>query len=154
MKKFLVSLLPYFMAGLALVSMPAAPAATPAAPAAAAVPDIIGKGFDAYKVGNSNALDVWFKGTPMEKDLESRTKVASQLTNVESVYGKFIGWELVKVVPITASTEIVYAVAKFEKSPLWFAFDCYKATDQWTVPTIRINQNAAGFLPTSVLDGQ
>jgi len=144
------------LAALALLLLAlAVPTVTHAAPATApAVPDIVTKGFDAYKKSSADAIDTWFLGSPMEKDVQARVTVAGNLGNFEKVYGAYLGWELIKVVPITASTEIVYAVAKFEKGPLWIAFNCYKAADQWTLPSIRLNQSAENILPQSILSGE
>ncbi len=126
-----------------------------AAPAAApAVPEVVTKGFEAYKKSSADAINAWYVGSPMEKNSEARLTFGNNLANFEKGYGKYLGWELVKVVPITASTEIVYAVIKYEKGPIWVAFDCYKAADQWVLPSIRLQTNAQGLLPPSLLGGQ
>ena len=143
MKKLLVT--------LTLLLALTAPSFAQAAAAAPAVPDIITKGFDAYKKSSSDAVDIWFKGSPLDTDLATKAKLLTALNDFEKGYGKYLGYEIFKTVALTPSTEIVYAVIKFEKGPVWFAFNLYKATDSWTVPTLNANQNPQQVLPQNLL---
>lgn len=114
------------------------------------VPDIIANGFAAYgKTGSTDAINVWFKGSPMESDLNTRMTTASNLTKFEGAYGKFVGWELVKAYTLTASTKVIFVVVKYEKGPLWVAFNCYKNGDSWNIPTIGMDTNPTKILPAS-----
>jgi hypothetical protein len=114
------------------------------------VPAIVVDGFNAYaKSGSDEAINVWCKGSPMEADLTNRMTTASNLAKFEGAYGKYIGWELVKVYTLTPSTKVVFAVAKFEKGPLWLAFSCYKATDAWNIPTLGMAADAMKILPST-----
>ena len=135
---------------LALTAPSFSQAATMAGPP---VPDVITKGFDAYSKSSSSAVDIWFKGSPLDADLPTKAKLLTALGDFEKGYGKYLGYEIFKVVPLSASTEVVYAVIKFEKGPVWFAFNLYKATDTWTVPTLNANQNPQQVLPQSLLGG-
>ncbi len=118
-----------------------------------AAPDIITKGFEAYKTSSSAAVEVWFKGSPLNDDLTTKAKLLSALGDFEKGYGKFIGYEIYKTVALTPSTEVVYAVLKFEKGPVWFSFNLYKPTDTWIIPTLNANQNPQQVLPQSLLAG-
>ncbi len=122
-----------------------------ASPAALAdVPSIVIDGFDAYaKGGSDSAINVWCKGSPMESDLTNRMTTASNLSKFEGAYGKYVGWELVKVYTLTPSTKVVFAVAKFEKGPLWLAFSCYKAAETWNIPTLGMAADAMKILPST-----
>jgi hypothetical protein len=125
-------------------------AQTASSPVSADVPAIVTDGFDAYaKNGSDSAVDVWCKGSPMESDLTNRMTTASNLTKFEGAYGKYIGWELVKVYTLTPSTKVIFAVAKFEKGPLWLAFSCYKATDTWNIPLLGMAADAMKILPST-----
>ncbi len=121
---------------------------------ATAVPDVVNKGFDAYKKSSGDAVTAWLTGSLMGASTDAGMKIDGTLLNFEKTFGKYLGWELVKVATITPSTEIVYAVVKYEKGPLWIAFDCYKATDTWTIESIRLNQSAESILPPALLAGQ
>ena len=130
-------------------------AQTASSPALADVPTLITDGFAAYaKSGSDSAMDVWCKGSPMESDLTTRMTTASNLTKFEGAYGKYIGWELVKVYTLTPSTKVVFAVAKFEKGPLWLAFSCYKAVDTWNIPLIGMASDSMKILPMSAFKEQ
>ncbi len=118
------------------------------------VPDVVTKGFDAYTKSFSDAVDAWFKDSPLSKDLATKTNFMSALSGFETGYGKYIGWELVKVVNLTPSTCVVYAVLKFENGPVWMAFMCYKPKDAWIVSSMNLNQNPQPVLPPAMLAGQ
>jgi len=145
------------LASLALCLALLAPGSAQSAatvPANSSVPDVVSKGFDAYNKSFSDAVDAWFTDSPLNKDLATKTNFMSALSGFETGYGKYIGWELVKVVTLTPSTSIVYAVLKFEKGPVWMAFMCYKPKDQWIVSSMNLNQNPQPILPASLLAGQ
>jgi len=130
-------------------------AQTASAPVSSDVPTIVTDGFVAYaKSGSDSAMDVWCKNSPMEADLTNRMTVATNLTKFEGAYGKYIGWELVKVYTLTPSTKVIFAVAKFEKGPLWLAFSCYKATDTWNIPFIGMASDAMKILPATAFKEQ
>jgi len=114
------------------------------------VPSIVTDGFAAYAKGGSDAaLTVWCKGSPMEADLTIRMNTANNLTKFEGAYGKYLGWELVKVYTLTPSNKVVFAVAKYERGPLWLAFSCYKATDTWNIPTVGMAADSMKILPST-----
>ena len=121
-----------------------------AVPSLTEVPAIVTSGFEAYaKSGSDGALNAWYKGSPMEADLTNRMTTATNLTKFETAYGKYLGWELIKVYSLTPSTKVVFAVAKFERGPLWLVFSCYKATDTWNIPLIGMASDAMKILPAS-----
>lgn len=114
------------------------------------IPAIVSDGFAAYAKGGSDAaLTVWCKGSPMEADLTQRMNTANNLTKFEGAYGKYLGWELVKVYTLTPSSKVVFAAAKFERGPLWLAFSCYKATDTWSIAQLGMDAIAMRILPST-----
>jgi hypothetical protein len=136
---------------------------TPATPATAgaparnpAVPVIVTNGFDAYqKSGSQAALDAWFKGSPLESDQAAKGNLSVGISKTESVFGKMLGWELFKAVPLTASTTVVYTVIKFEKGPLWMAFYCYRqsSASDWVVYSLGVDSNPTKVLPPGLMGG-
>jgi hypothetical protein len=89
----------------------------------------------------------------LEADIAKKTTLLSGFIQFETSFGKYLGYEIFKVVPLTSSTEIVYVAIKFEKGPVWFAFNLYKATDTWTITTLNANQTPQSILPPSLLGG-
>jgi hypothetical protein len=133
----------------ALISLVSCRAAEPAS-----VPEIVKQGFDIYlKAGPKAGVDAWLKGSPLQNDKSAISAVVGGLTNVEVAYGKFIGWETIKVVLLSESTRRVYVVAKYERGPLFCSFDCYKSTD-WIIPTFNVHTKANEILPSFLLSGQ
>jgi len=57
-------------------------------------------------------------------------------------------------VPLTASTERVYAAVKFEKGVAWIAFDCYRADKSWIVVRFDFASSANLIVPPNILGGQ
>ena len=70
-------------------------------PSGPAAPDIITKGFDAYAKSSSDAVDIWFKGSPLNADLPTKAKLLTALGEFEKGYGKYLGYEIFKVVPLS-----------------------------------------------------
>jgi len=149
MKKLLVSL-----AILLALLAPGSAQSAATTPSTASVPDIVTKGFDAYNKSYRDAVDVWFQDSALGKDTATKVNFLTALSGFETGYGKYIGWELLKVVNLTPSTNIVYAVLKFENGPVWMAFMCYKPKDQWIVSSMNLNQNPQPILPAPMLAGQ
>jgi len=117
------------------------------------VPDVVTAGIDAYtKSGSGAAVEAWIKGSAVESNRKLRDQIANTLQQAEILYGKILGWELVRVVPITASCWRVYAALKYEKGPLWAAFDCYKS-NAWILADVQFHTSAKEVLPASILSG-
>jgi len=115
-------------------------------------PDIVSNGLNAYlKSGAKAALDIWIKGSVRESDSETRIKFLNAMIELETSYGKMIGWELIRVVTITPSTRWVYGVAKFEKGPVWMSFQCYNPAGHWILPGFDLNTKASVILPPDLL---
>ena len=69
-------------------------------------PDIVTRGFDAYqKLGVLPGVDEWLKGSPFEAS--DKDDVTEKIRRVESSYGRFAGYELLRIVKLTPSTRRV-----------------------------------------------
>jgi hypothetical protein len=114
-------------------------------------PEVIGRGFDAYlKSGAGAAFDEW----NIYSDSESkRSKALATFQQVETAFGKLIGWELIRVVTLSDSVCCVYLTAKYQQGPLFMAFDCYKSKE-WSVVKANANSDPTEVLPGNILGGQ
>jgi hypothetical protein len=118
-------------------------------------PDIIGSGFDAYqKDGVQAAMTVWLKNSAIENDSAGRMQMAGGLGTLQGAYGRFTGWEIVRAVKLGESVRRVYIVAKFERGPIFFAFDCYQAAAGWTISTFDMHTKPSSIFPAAILGGQ
>lgn len=118
------------------------------------VPVIVTDGLVAYqKSGGEAAMAVWLKDSPIETDTTTRINVAGGLAQIATAYGKMIGYEVLRNVSIAPSLRRIYVLGKFEKGPVFFAFDCYKADKNWTLPLINFNTKPNAILPESMLNG-
>lgn len=120
----------------------------------APVPPIVGEGFEQLRSnGSLAAMAAWFAGSSKEND-DDQDRAAARLNNMQSTYGRFSGYEILRSVPLTASTERVYAAVKFEKGVAWISFDCYRPGKDWIVVRFDFATNANLVLPPNILGGQ
>ena len=123
---------------LALVFSALAPAngATAAAPASnpSGLPDTVASGFAIYsKNGYASAIDAWSKGSSLEIDAAARNAITKSLSDAENTAGTFVGAELIKSVPLSQSSMLVYVFAKYQKGGLYLAFACSKTPAKWRI---------------------
>ena len=98
-------------------------------------------------------MAIWLKGSPLETDTTTRVNVTGGLAQIETVFGKMIGFEPIRTVSIAPSMLRVYVLLKFERGPVFFAIDCYKAEKDWTVAFIDFNSKPSSVLPADILAG-
>lgn len=99
-------------------------------------------------------MAVWLKGSPLEADTTRRTTFIGEIAKLESLYGKMVGFETIHAVIVVPSMLRDYVMVKFERGPVYFAFDCYKAKNHWTIPQINFNARADAVLPAAILSGE
>lgn len=116
------------------------------------VPEIVSRGFQEFqKNGALAAVNIWLTGSAKESDDDALDQATNRMSRVQSVYGRMLGHELIRVVP---STRRVYAVVKFEKGAAWMSIDCYKPKQEWIIPSFDFNTRANVILPPNILGGQ
>ena len=89
----------------------------------------------------------------MENDTTTNIQMTGMLSQIETAYGKMIGFDSLGVVAVSPSLQRVYVLIKFEKGPLYASFDCYKTEGGWIIPIMDCNTKANLVLPQSLLDG-
>jgi hypothetical protein len=118
------------------------------------VPTIVTDGFVAYqKSGGEAAMAVWLKDSPIGTDTTTRINVVGGLAQIATAYGKMVGYEILRTVSVAPSLKRIFVLGKFEKGPVFFAFDCYKADKIWTLPLINFNTKPNSILPEGMLNG-
>jgi len=119
------------------------------------VPTIVSDWLGVYqKSGEQEAMAAWFKGSPIESDTNATVNIAGLFTRMETAYGKMTGFEPIRTVAVAPSYQRVYVLIKYERSPLFAWFDCYKINGSWAVTTVDFNIKASAILPEPVLGGQ
>jgi len=112
------------------------------------VPKIVTQGLDANKAsGYMEAFSIWLKGSPLESDKTTMMNLKGAFTQIESMYGKATGYELLRTISISQSTIRVYAEIRYEKGPLFIFFDCYKSSNGWIIPMMKFQNEADKVLP-------
>jgi hypothetical protein len=154
MKKIISSLLlATCLTTSVMAQKPAAPAAT--GPDLSALPDIVLNGFKEFKTsGYSAATQTWAKGSSLMLDPQTVQNLNNYFSQIGNTSGPFIGPEVIRVVKISADTEVVYAVAKYERQLVFLSFTCFKKADAWLVTSIDADKDPNKVLPTGILSGQ
>lgn len=115
------------------------------------IPKMITDGFNTYKKsGYESAFNVWLKDSPIENDKTTMMNLKGSFTQIETMYGKIIGYEILKSVKLSSSTIRIYAEIPYEKGPLFMYIDCYKSQKGWIVPIMRFHTEAENILPDDV----
>jgi hypothetical protein len=118
------------------------------------VPSVVADGLNAYqKSGGKAALAVWLKGSPMENDTTTNIGMSGLLGQIDTAYGKMVGFDVLQVVAISPALQRIYILIKFEKGPVYSSFDCYKAGANWIIPIMNLNTKASEVLPANLLSG-
>jgi len=119
--------------------------------AADVMPSIVISGLKAYKAdGPEAAIKSWVKGSAVENSVEAQSQ-ASVFRQVESVYGKYIGYELIMSKRISKQTEMVYIVMNFEKGPVFANFLVYKYQETEIISQLNFHTKPEAILPQSLL---
>jgi len=118
------------------------------------VPPIVARGFDELeKNGSLAAMAVWMAGSARELDQDQEV-ATGRLNHIQGRRGLVIGYEVARVVPLTASTKRIYVAVKYEKGIAWMSFDCYLTGKDWIVERFDFSTNANNVLPPNILGGQ
>ncbi|MCG6918143.1 MAG: hypothetical protein LJE89_11440 [Deltaproteobacteria bacterium] len=115
-------------------------------------PKIVTSALETYKrTGFDEAFKIWMNGSPLENDKTSLMNVRGGMTQVETIYGKMIGYELLKSYQISSATIRTYVVLFYEKGPLFMYLDCYKSPKGWIIPELQFHTQAQVILPKELL---
>lgn len=118
------------------------------------VPPIVGKGFEEFqKNGTLAAMGVWLAGSARDND-DDQDRATAKMNSLQGLFGRMLGYELVRVVSLSLSSKRVYAAVKFEKGVAWMSFDCYRAEKDWIISRFDFGTNANLILPPNILGGQ
>lgn len=129
------------------------PRAAPASAMIADVPRVVLDGFDAYrKSGLRAGLDAWLKTSPVAATVNLE-QMMSALSQIEGLYGRMTGYDVLRVVHVGTRVRRVYFVVLYEKGPLYGYIDCYQTSQGWVVPGFLTNAQPGVILPPDLLTG-
>ncbi len=128
-----------FIATVLIVAMAIASSATLGLCADAQLPSIVLDGLSAYRTGGPDAaVRSWIKGSAVENSPEAQSQ-GNVFRQVESMYGKFIGYDTIKTKELTKSCTLVYLTLNYERGPLFALFVCYHAMDKWIISSFNFH---------------
>lgn len=101
------------------------------------------RGYQAWAEGGpTDAVERWVEGSGLRGDA-----LIPVLAGVQEMYGRVIGYEVVREVAVSPSLRRIYVAALHEKAPSFGYFDCYRVGGRWTIVNIRINSDKEEILP-------
>lgn len=116
-------------------------------------PPVVIAGLDAYQTNSlKSAYGIWSKGS-LENDKASKDTILTGLVQVEFLYGKMLGYDIVKTVPIGSVVKRVYLVVHYEKGPVYAYMECYKSDEKWLVTDLMFHTKANVVFPPGLLGG-
>jgi len=116
------------------------------------VPPIVERGFEEYEShGVDSAYHTWLANSPISHD---STAISSAFTlhQLEKLYGRMEGHEIMKVSAIGSRVLKVYAIAHFQRGPLYMWFECYRAGPEWIISAFLFNPRPEPILPTALIN--
>jgi hypothetical protein len=118
------------------------------------IPSIIKDGFEAYKTGGPDAaVKKWLEGSPVSGSQEAAL-VPGQFKTIETVYGPYKGYEVIRIVTITPSTNMVFLVIRFDRGPCYGSFTVYNREEQDSIIThFNFNTKPEMVIPAAILWG-
>jgi hypothetical protein len=133
---------------------PAASTAASTSPATPQPPDIVVNGYKEFKTGGYvAATNAWAKDSSLLLDTQTLQGLNNYFSTISANSGSFQGADVVRLVPLSADTQMVYTVAKFERQLIYISFTCYKTNDKWIITWIVANKDPAVVLPTMIMSG-
>jgi hypothetical protein len=112
-------------------------------------PGIVSTGLKEYKDnGPEAAIKAWIKGSAVETSVEAQSQ-ANLFRQVETLYGKYIGNELVMTKEINKTSSMVYLTLNYEKGPVFASFLVYKNGGNTIIAMFNFNTKPEAILPHS-----
>jgi len=62
-----------------------------------------------------------------------------------------LGFETIRIVPVSPSLQRVYVLLKYERGPAYLSFDCYKPDANWIIPRMNYDIKPEAILPERLL---
>lgn len=112
------------------------------------LPEVVLKGLEGYaRADAETALRAWVDGGPLDSD-EFVAAQASGLHRIEAFYGKYKGYEPIRVQAITPRLKAVYLAMYFEKGAAFCYLLCFKADgSRWVVSDFDGSTSPRRILP-------
>jgi hypothetical protein len=139
------------VAAATLVTVATALAQAPPTSPTDPLPPLISSGFDALKSkGPEDALKAWIKGSPVDGSKEALSQAAF-LLQVESLYGDYVSFDVIRSKRISPRCSTFYIVINFDKGPVFSRFVLYKSHQDWILTYFNFNTKPDVILPADDL---
>jgi hypothetical protein len=116
------------------------------------VPAIITQGCEVYATdGREAAVNAWASKGPLDGDQAGLQKITDLLGQIEAYYGKYAGFDRIKLVHLAPKSQIAYMTLNYETGPLFCRFALYKSATGWVVTNANFHTEPTQILPPSYL---
>lgn len=120
--------------------------------AATSPTDVIERGMKGYlESGASGAIKGWLVDSALEGDKQAMMQ-AALLSQIESMYGKPLGYDVVAQHEITDRVQVILFVMNFEKGPVFANFQLYRRdSGNWIAASFRFHTEASMVWPEKAI---
>ena len=117
--------------------------------------DLVKRGLEAYKKsGATEAVNVWVKNGGLEGS-KAVIAQASTFTQIETYYGDFESYEIVKINNISERSQMILYVMHYESGPTYGRFQAYKKLDgTWVATEFKFHTEAVQVWPSETVFGK
>ena len=111
------------------------------------MPKIVRLGLDAYKNGGpDDAVTAWLQGSVLGGSKEA-LDAANLLRQVRTVYGAYLGFDVISVRDLTPTTRVLYLALDYDSGPVFARFVVYRAKPGWIVTDFLFDRKEDLVLP-------
>ena len=112
------------------------------------VSKIVREGLDSLIAsGYRSAITTWLVGSPLLKEGAPHQNVLDEFQKLEDDYGKPVGSEVLKIIPIGSRVVRVYAVLFYGSGPGYLTIETFQGTSGVVVTSFTISGKPDTFLP-------
>lgn len=102
------------------------------------------------KDGAAAAVTVWIKGSALEGNAHAVSQ-ATSLRQVEDFYGKAVGSDVLRAIPLSPRSRLIYFTINFQKGALYARMQAYQMPDGgWVSTEFKFHTEAVNILPPSM----
>ncbi len=123
--------------------------------AAESAKELLEGGFSAYAKHGANAAgNAWLKGSAMEETKQALAEMTS-LSTVETYFGKYEGYELIKEFPMSKRSKSMMFVIHYELGAAYGLLQVYKTDkNEWITTHLSFHTRATEIWPSNMVFGE
>lgn len=112
----------------------------------------IANGFSSYRIdGAESAVRAWIAGGPLERSDVNLRNLTQGLLNIENTYGKYQKFHVVRTVPITGVTQLIFVQLDYANGPLFMKFLTFRTSTAIRIVSIKYHTDIERIWPNTLV---